>query len=1065
MAPRLSLTYNSYLGNGWMGVGWNLDMGSIQRSTKRGVTYSASDFVASIGGSMAELTPRSDWGSGYYGATVEGALSKYRYNTSTGGWEVTSRDGTKYYYGTTSASRQDFNGGSHVFKWCLDRVVDVHGNYMTIVYAKDQGEIYLDSIFYTGNENTGLAPSNRVRFHLETRTDPVLSFTPNRTVMTSKRVKTIEVSGASGVVRAFRLAYAQSAGTTRSVLSTIEQFGSDAVIDAQGAITGGTQLPPISMGWDERRTHSFNATGGFRPGDVSGGSYSCWTYGDFNGDKRTDIIYYTTSGVWRIKFSMGDGTFTDTAGFRPADVSSGDLPYWAYGDFNGDGKTDIIYYTTSGVWRIWFSNGDGTFTASGGFRPGDAASFDSMLWSYRDFNGDGKTDIIYYTTSGTWRIWFSNGDGTFTASGDFRPGDALSFNPNFWAYQDLNGDGKTDIIYYTTSGTWRIWFSNGDGTFTASGDFRPSDVYSNYAPYWAYGDFNGDGKADIIYYTTSGTWRIKFSTGDGTFVDTAAFRPGDAASFDSTLWRYQDLNGDGRTDIIYYTVSGTWRIWFSNGDGTFLGGEGFRPSDVNGSDHDAWAYGDFNGDAKMDVIYYTTSGTWRIMFSDGGKDLVESLVSPLSSTTTISYTPSSAYTNTLLPFVLQTVSSVTTSDGRGNSYTVRHAYEGGLYDYTDREFRGFRKSTSHQMADSQHYESQTETWYHQDPTRKSLIEAQLIAAAEGHTRQVNSTYTVTTLATGVTWPRLDRVVTSVTDTGYAPYVTTVDYVYDPAYLTVLEEHRYGMEEEDDIHTYMTYTNLTGPSIIGKPADVTVKGHSGSIVSRKWMDYSSTTGSLLTEEVCASGTPATGCTGRNSAQNPRVSYTYSPEGNVTSVTDPRGYRTTFAYDATKTFTTETVNPLNHTTSKTYDPGTGKVLTVTPPHLQGTARAVPYTYDVFGRPASETRAPTEGRRPTATTTSVILPPSTWRGSTTSSPGQRSSTTIPTPSSTAWEGSTPSGPPARVAGPSSPTPPTTRRAGHSGSHDPTLRESIPPSTPRFSTTASPGRSPPPSPTADGS
>jgi len=416
-----------------------------------------------------------------------------------------------------------------------------------------------------------------------------------------------------------------------------------------------------------------------------------------------------------------------------------------------------------------------------------------------------------------------------------------------------------------------------------------------------------------------------------------------------------DFNGDGRTDVGRVHGSGV-AVALSTGTGwTWMNGlPSFGPSQgcTSASIYPIFT-GDFNGDGRTDVGRVHGYGVAFAVAVPSPSDLVSGVTSALGATTTISYTPSSAYRNTLLPFVLQTVSSVTTSDGRGNSYTVRHAYEGGLYDYTDREFRGFRKSTSHQMADSGSYESRTETWYHQDHTGKGLIEAQLATAAEGHTRQVNNTYTTTAPATGVTWPRLDRVETSVTDAGYAPYSTTVDYVYDPVYLTILEEHRYGMEKSEDIHTYMTYADLTGLSIIGKPSDVTVKGPSGSIVSRKWMDYSSTTGSLLTEEVCSSGTPATGCTGRNSTQNPRVSYAYSPEGNVTSVTDPRGLRTTFAYDATRTFATETVNPLGHTTSKTYDPATGKVMSLTPPHLQGTARAVTYTYDVFGRPAAETR----------------------------------------------------------------------------------------------------------------
>jgi hypothetical protein len=55
MQPNLSLVYNSNQRNGWIGVGWSLDMGSIQRSTKKGLDYNGTDFVASLNGSSSEL--------------------------------------------------------------------------------------------------------------------------------------------------------------------------------------------------------------------------------------------------------------------------------------------------------------------------------------------------------------------------------------------------------------------------------------------------------------------------------------------------------------------------------------------------------------------------------------------------------------------------------------------------------------------------------------------------------------------------------------------------------------------------------------------------------------------------------------------------------------------------------------------------------------------------------------------------------------------------------------------------------------------------------------------------
>jgi hypothetical protein len=143
IAPNIALTYNSYKKNGWIGIGWDLDMGAIQRSTKRGVNYGADDYVVVMNGSSTELVPRTaEWGSNYYGAKIEGGFSKY-YKDPAGGWEVTAKDGKTYYYGTTADSRQDDPDDSDViFKWCLDKVEDtkweLHGS---VLYQRSRSNL------------------------------------------------------------------------------------------------------------------------------------------------------------------------------------------------------------------------------------------------------------------------------------------------------------------------------------------------------------------------------------------------------------------------------------------------------------------------------------------------------------------------------------------------------------------------------------------------------------------------------------------------------------------------------------------------------------------------------------------------------------------------------------------------------------------------------------------------------------------------------------------------------------------------------------------------------------
>ena len=55
LSPNILLDYSSYRGNGWIGVGWDFNMGAIQRSTKKGVKYDANDYLSVM--NLAGNTP------------------------------------------------------------------------------------------------------------------------------------------------------------------------------------------------------------------------------------------------------------------------------------------------------------------------------------------------------------------------------------------------------------------------------------------------------------------------------------------------------------------------------------------------------------------------------------------------------------------------------------------------------------------------------------------------------------------------------------------------------------------------------------------------------------------------------------------------------------------------------------------------------------------------------------------------------------------------------------------------------------------------------------------------
>jgi hypothetical protein len=270
--------------------------------------------------------------------------------------------------------------------------------------------------------------------------------------------------------------------------------------------------------------------------------------GDFNGDGRCDIVLSNSSGERAIWLMSGAGI--------SAGASLGLLsPDWSIsgeGDFNGDGKSDILLTNTvTGERAIWLMNG----TAIGA---GASLGILPTTWAISgigDFNGDGKSDILLTnTTTGERAIWLMNG----TA---ISAGASLGLLANSWVFSgtgDFNGDGKTDIFLTNASGERAMWLMNG----TTIGAGASLGVLAVNWTISGTGDFNGDGRADILLANATGERAIWL-------MNSTAIATGASLGLLSTNWvfsRIGDFNGDGKADIfLTNTVTGERAVWLMNG--------------------------------------------------------------------------------------------------------------------------------------------------------------------------------------------------------------------------------------------------------------------------------------------------------------------------------------------------------------------------------------------------------------------------------------------------------------------------------------------------------------------
>jgi parallel beta-helix repeat protein len=286
----------------------------------------------------------------------------------------------------------------------------------------------------------------------------------------------------------------------------------------------------------------------------------------------------------------------------------------ATADFNGDGKPDIaVMNLVSNSVTIWLGNGDGTFTAA----PTLALGNHPQGMAVADFNGDGKPDLaVSVTGSNTISIFLGNGDGTFTAA----PTIAATFGVENMVAADFNGDGIVDLAMDDGADQQvRVFLGNGDGTFRA---VATSSTTIKDARTMAVGDFNGDGIPDLITASEDGpSITVLLGNGDGTFHTGT---PQTFAAFGGYYeLRAGDFNGDGKLDLVASTIYGSSSggeivgILLGNGDGTFTAGYS-TAAYASSASSAGLAIGDFNGDGVADVVVSASSnGVGEVMVGKG----------------------------------------------------------------------------------------------------------------------------------------------------------------------------------------------------------------------------------------------------------------------------------------------------------------------------------------------------------------------------------------------------------------------------------------------------------------
>ncbi len=737
--PELALSYNSGSGNGFLGIGWSLDLPTIERQLDKGLPrYTGAGEPSSTEDTFLfgseELVPLSD---GTYRCENESQFIRFRKIASQPGgpvdaWEASLPTGGVMIFGASPRDRVTRTGGdpasfADTYRWAISAHSDTSGNTIQYEYQRfapeSSGLLYPSRIEYA---RFGSNTHHRIEFTYSgserfpgQRADVFSDFRAGFEIRTSKLLREIAAYTDGQLVRRYVVGYTPDATLEppgEGVNLGFSQPRSVTQFDRTGS--DNNYLPPMRFAYTRFNTVSGGNISGqplFKA--VTGGQNflrfgPAWTEViDINSDGLPDFIS-SGFGSWYAYLNRGDGHFSDEVPFTAhstdgTDQANGkrlDDPAITLADLDGDGITDLLQKGASSQRVLMHRNlndfcAPSTLDTAEVVRWGPETEFSAELQTVEfgalnisdpslrmlDLNFDKRTDVMRP---------FDFGDGT--------GGIEYILNlPDGW-HGDLALPGDPRI-----PADWSADEARFDGHNTA---FRVTGLT----------DLNGDRLEDWYTLAIVGdeVWLDYWPNANGAYwAPRRGMQPLTVPGARADEFRLIDVNADGLTDLVLVRHL-ELKFWVNTGNEQWSeatvrtdappyiqGLTVLRTLDVNGNGTSdlfwdnslldpgslpagmpVYAYLDFVGELKPNLLTVIDNGIGlrtHIYYRSSSQDYLEALAAGQPWTTKLPF-----------PVIVvgRTVENVgldLNADHGVDEYVTDITYRDGYYDSFEKQFRGF----------------------------------------------------------------------------------------------------------------------------------------------------------------------------------------------------------------------------------------------------------------------------------------------------------------------------------------------------------------------------------------